>query len=159
MIFKSNLKVLLFLFIVLNLVSCKQETASDMIKNNVQKQTNAVEQLSYHERYLKEISELPTREASEKDTLQMVKINSQEFLMGGISTQARKDEFPRHEETVETFWIDKTEVTNKQFSEFTEATGYITTAERKIEIEGKTYEPGALVFNPENPTMWPLWTK
>jgi len=84
----------------------------------------------------------------------MIKIEGGDFMMGGISKQARRDEFPRHKETVQSFWMDKTEVTNKQFTEFIKATGYITTAERKIELQGKVYDPGSLVFDPDNPKMW-----
>ena len=52
-----------------------------------------------------------------------------EFLMGGKSGQADLDEFPRHKVKLTGFYLDETEVTNKQFLEFVEATGYITVAE------------------------------
>jgi formylglycine-generating enzyme len=41
-------------------------------------------------------------------------------------------ENPSHEVTVEGFFIDVTEVTNKQFKAFVDATSYITVAERPI---------------------------
>jgi formylglycine-generating enzyme required for sulfatase activity len=44
---------------------------------------------------------------------------------------------------IKSFWIDATEVTNRQFREFVKATGYQTTAER-------AQPKGALVFNAEN---------
>jgi formylglycine-generating enzyme required for sulfatase activity len=43
--------------------------------------------------------------------------------------------------TVETFWIDRTPVTNRQFREFVRATGHVTFAE--IAPDPKDY-PGAL---------------
>ncbi|WP_343487465.1 formylglycine-generating enzyme family protein [Allomuricauda sp. d1] len=84
----------------------------------------------------------------------MAKIEGGSFMMGGVSEQARPDELPRHSETVHTFWMDATEVTNAQFQEFIDATGYVTTAERKIELEGKSYPPGALIFDKTNPQLW-----
>lgn len=53
------------------------------------------------------------------------------FRMGADNQQAEPDEYPKHDVTVDGFWIDKTEVTNAQFEKFVKATGYITTAERK----------------------------
>lgn len=53
------------------------------------------------------------------------------FRMGADNQQAEPDEYPKHDVTVDGFWIDKTEVTNAQFEKFIKATGYITTAERK----------------------------
>ena len=46
--------------------------------------------------------------------------------------EARSDEFPKHTVEVSSFWMDQTEVTNAQFKKFVDETGYITTAERKI---------------------------
>ncbi|KAA1243386.1 formylglycine-generating enzyme family protein [Aquimarina sp. RZ0] len=143
------LKIHLCLFLVVFVqISCSEKVKE--VKDTVEN----TKQLSYHEKYLKEISELPISEFQKEDTLNMIKIKGGEFLMGGISRQARKDEFPRHKESVQGFWIDKNEVTNREFSRFIEATGYITTAERTTEIEGKIFDPGALVFNPDNPNMW-----
>lgn len=53
------------------------------------------------------------------------------FQMGGDNKQASADEYPKHEVAVNPFWMDETELTNGQFQKFIEATGYITTAERK----------------------------
>ncbi|GAB4037041.1 formylglycine-generating enzyme family protein [Spirosoma gilvum] len=51
--------------------------------------------------------------------------------MGADNEQGRADEYPKHSVQVNAFWIDVTEVTNAQFARFVNATGYITTAERK----------------------------
>lgn len=74
----------------------------------------------------------------------MVRIPGGSFLMGGNNDQASADEFPRHKVTVSGFWMDETEVTNRQFAEFVEATGYVTTAELKPEWEelSKDLPPG-----------------
>jgi formylglycine-generating enzyme required for sulfatase activity len=63
----------------------------------------------------------------------MVFIPGGNFDMGGDNEEARSDEFPKHQVTVSSFWMDIAEVTNSQFKKFVDATGYITTAERKID--------------------------
>jgi len=72
-----------------------------------------------------------------KDTnhVGMVRVPGGTFMMGGDSEQASTDEFPKHKVTVSAFWMDATEVTNKQFKEFVDATDYITTAERPVNWE------------------------
>lgn len=61
----------------------------------------------------------------------MVWVPGGEFVMGTDDEAAWPDEKPSHRVRVDGFWIDKTEVTNAQFRKFVEATGYVTTAERK----------------------------
>ena len=61
---------------------------------------------------------------------EMVFIPGGTYMMGGDNDQASPDELPKHKVTVNDFWMDVTEVTNEQFAEFVEATGYITTAEQ-----------------------------
>lgn len=65
----------------------------------------------------------------------MVWISNGSYLMGGADALSREDEKPIHEVTVDGFWMDIHEVTNAQFQEFVEATGYITTAEIKPDWE------------------------
>ncbi len=65
----------------------------------------------------------------------MVRLTGGTFDMGGDNNQASADEYPKHKVTVKPFYIDVTEVTNAQFRKFVEATGYITTAERKPDWE------------------------
>ena len=55
-------------------------------------------------------------------------------LMGGGS-QSHGSSYPIHEVTVDPFWMDETEVTNAQFAEFVEATGYVTFAEKPLPKE------------------------
>ncbi len=63
----------------------------------------------------------------------MVLIPEGIFEMGGRSNQAYQDEFPVHKVSVSSFYMDRTEVTNAQFKEFVDATGYITIAEKDID--------------------------
>lgn len=55
-------------------------------------------------------------------------------LMGGGS-QSHGTSYPVHEVRVDAFWMDETEVTNRQFNDFVEATGYVTFAERPLPEE------------------------
>lgn len=80
--------------------------------------------------------------------------------MGGDNDQASDNEFPKHKVEVDSFWMDRTEVTNRQFEEFVKATGYVTVAERPVVWEelakdlppgtqpppDSVLQPGALVF-------------
>ncbi|TRD20640.1 formylglycine-generating enzyme family protein [Palleronia caenipelagi] len=59
----------------------------------------------------------------------MVRIEGGRFIMG--SDDDYPEEAPAHEVTVESFWIDPTPVTNKQFKRFVRETGYVTYAEKK----------------------------
>ena len=64
------------------------------------------------------------------------------------------DARPIHSVTVDGFWIDTTEVTNKQFNDFVEATEYVTIAEippRPEDFPGAPPEnlvAGSIVFTP-----------
>jgi formylglycine-generating enzyme required for sulfatase activity len=108
----------------------------------------------------------------------MVHINAQTFLMGANDKEGRVDEFPQHKVQLSDFWIDATEVTNAQFKKFVDATGYITTAEKKPDWEliKKQLPPGtpkpaddvlvaaSLVFvkqplgtGLDNPAAWWTW--
>ena len=65
-----------------------------------------------------------------EDDMTMVYVPSGTFLMG--SEDGDIDEQPIHEVTLDGYWIDQTEVTNQQFTQFVVDTDYVTTAE----IEG-----------------------
>jgi len=95
----------------------------------------------------------------------MVWVSSKSFTKGGKAgdNYAMEREFPSHEVYVDGFFIDITEVTNKQFKKFVQQTGYITIAEREInwdEIKknlppntpkpaDSVLQPGSLIFNKE----------
>jgi sulfatase modifying factor 1 len=92
----------------------------------------------------------------------MVWIPGGEFSMGSDSSAesicslpgVTKDAVPIHRVYVDGFWMDETEVTNRQFAEFVAATGYITVAERKPTREEFPTAPpenliaGSTVFSP-----------
>lgn len=68
----------------------------------------------------------------------MVRIEGGEFLMG--ADDGFPFEGPAHRVRLDGFWIDETEVTNRQFAEFVEATRYITESEQ---------QSSSAVFDPE----------
>lgn len=72
--------------------------------------------------------ELP-REITGKDGASMVLIPAGEFTMG--SNDADADEKPSHRVSLDGFYLDKYEMTNKLFQRFVQATGYQTTAEKE----------------------------
>jgi formylglycine-generating enzyme required for sulfatase activity len=55
---------------------------------------------------------------------------------------------------VDGFWMDRTEVTNRQFAAFVRATGYVTVAERELDpkdfpgVPSEKLVPGSVVFTP-----------
>ncbi|SFW46047.1 Formylglycine-generating enzyme, required for sulfatase activity, contains SUMF1/FGE domain [Sinomicrobium oceani] len=110
----------------------------------------------------------------------MVWIPAGTFQMGASDNEGRPDEYPTHLVRIDGFWMDETEVTNAQFREFTEATGYITTAEKapkwedlKAQLPPGTPKPhdslfvaASLVFNPpsypvplNDASQWWSWVK
>src|SRR5688572_26216983 len=102
-------------------------------------------------------------------TNDMVWIPGGAYWMG--SEDGHPDERPVRQITVNSFWMDKTEVTNEQFEQFVKASGYVTMAERKPDpkdFPGAPLEmlvPGSVVFNPppgevslENHYIWWKWT-
>lgn len=64
----------------------------------------------------------------------MVWLAGGEFLMGSDSKLARANEGPTFTARVDGFWMDETDVTNAQFAAFVRATGYVTTAERRPDL-------------------------
>jgi sulfatase modifying factor 1 len=79
------------------------------------------------------------------------------WIPGGTFRMGSEDFYPEerpvHEVSVDGFWIDCYEVTNEQFAEFVEATGYKTLAERPInpaDFPGAPAEnlvPGSMLFH------------
>ena len=65
----------------------------------------------------------------------MVWVEGKTFLQGAKvgDTYAMPREKPAHSVTVDGFFIDITEVTNKQFKKFVDQTKYVTIAEREID--------------------------
>lgn len=74
-------------------------------------------------------SNLPSRFPKAEVQKGMIWIPGGEFSMGSDNIDSKKDEKPIHKVKVDGFWMDETPVTNRQFKEFVDATGYVTTAE------------------------------
>lgn len=108
----------------------------------------------------------------------MVWISGGEFVMGNDGKEAKADEKPSHQVKLDSFWMDETPVTNRQFKKFVEETGYVTTAEKAPTLEeimrqvppGTTppppemLVPASLVFKPSkgpiplgNHFVWWQW--
>jgi formylglycine-generating enzyme required for sulfatase activity len=93
----------------------------------------------------------------------MIWVDGKTFIQGAKVSDpyAMPREKPSHKVTVDGFFIDITEVTNKQFKAFVDATDYVTIAERKIDWEemkkqlpqgtpkphDSILQPGSLIFN------------
>jgi len=92
----------------------------------------------------------------------MVWIPGGEFSMGGVNPvgmqdgghESMNDARPVHRVVVKDFFMDATEVTNKEFAAFVKATGYITVVEKKPTKEEFPDAPeenlvaGSVVFTP-----------
>lgn len=119
----------------------------------------------------------PTTKAP--STAGMVWIPDGEFTMGTDSSLSWAEEKPAHRVKVDGFWMDATEVTNAQFREFIDSTGYVTTAEKKPDVKeilaqsppgtppppDDVLVPGSLVFEKtsgpvelERYELWWKWT-
>ncbi|WP_411700883.1 formylglycine-generating enzyme family protein [Conyzicola sp.] len=95
----------------------------------------------------------------------MVRLPEGSYRMGSVAFYA--DEGPVHERRVPAFEIDEHPVTNEQFAEFVEATGYTTVAEEPLdaalfpELTADERAPGAMVFTPTSGPVdlrdWRQW--
>lgn len=97
-------------------------------------------------------------------TTKMIRIEGAEFTMGSCEQSNTHDAMPAQKVKVDGFWIDEHEVTNANFKTFTDATGYVTLAERPVDWEDikkmlpegapkppdEVLQPGSLVFSPPN---------
>lgn len=117
---------------------------------------------------------MPSRYSKSKS---MIQISGQTFNMGTNSKASYPSERPAHLVKVNTFWIDKTEVTNRDFDLFVKATRYVTVAEQKPEWkqlqkqlpagtpkpDESVLVPASLVFTPPegdvdlNQVTWWKW--
>jgi len=105
----------------------------------------------------------------------MVWIPGGQFTMGSESSMAFAHEGPEHTVRVSGFWMDAAPVTNAEFRRFVAATGYVTIAERPIDVEElmkqlprgtpppppEVLKPGSVVFAPpshavalDDPFQW-----
>ncbi len=85
----------------------------------------------------------------------VIKVDGGSFAMG---SDFMPEEGPVRQTTLSEFWIDKHEVTNRQFAQFVDATGYVTVAEKPVDpaifgippeqIPEEMLQPGSAVFAP-----------
>ncbi len=115
----------------------------------------------------------------EVDGKRMVWIPSGKFQMGANQPGEYQREYPAHEVEIDGFWLDKTEVTNREYLKFVKATGYLTVAEREVSWEelkkqvppgtpkppDSVLMPGSMVFeapkevsNLHDFSQWWKWT-
>lgn len=135
----TKMKFSINIFIAICVISCKSNE-HDKVLTDVIKQHKDTSSVSCH-------SNIPTRVVSIANGIQnivvnkdastngMVSIPAGTYMMGADDNQAADDEYPKHQISVDPFWIDATEVTNAQFAVFINATHYVTTAERKPDWE------------------------
>jgi formylglycine-generating enzyme len=110
-------------------------------------------------------TDIDSRSKSGAPAQGMIHIPGGTFRMG--SDKHYPEEAPVHRVTVDAFWIDRTPVTNREFREFVDTTGYVTFAE--LSPDPKDYpgalphmlKAGSLVFNPPNHRVdtrdWSQW--
>ena len=105
------------------------------------------EQAGHEDRDCKSYSGLPSEGG---DKAGMAFISGGTFSMG--SDNERPEERYSHVVRVDSFWIDRTEVTNAQFAKFVEATKYVTLAERGLDpkthpgMPADLLAPGSMLF-------------
>ena len=96
---------------------------------------------------------------------ELIELPGGQFRMG--STSFYPEEAPIHTVTVAPFAIERHPVTNAEFAEFVDATGYVTVAEKPLDpalypgVAQEDLLPGALVFRstagPVNLEDWRQW--
>lgn len=92
--------------------------------------------------------------AEDGETSGMTFVSGSTFKMG--SERHQPEERFTHIVRVDGFWIDRHEVTNAQFKQFVDATGYVTLAERGLDAKANSglskelLAPGSVVFAQPN---------
>jgi formylglycine-generating enzyme required for sulfatase activity len=93
---------------------------------------------------------------NESENAGMVLIPAGAFIMGSGEGEGNANEHPQHRVSLDGFWLDTQEVTNTQFKEFIETTGYVTDAQRRgkgwIWQDGWKEMPGADWLHPKGPS-------
>ena len=176
----------LFLSLIFGFACCKSSSFDESQKKDVILNSKCCEtsiNYKYFENKLLDTNLIDQKTKIDSFILstEMVFIKGGIFYMGSNDEQVGlKREFPKHLVEVNSFWMDVHEVTNKQFSEFVDATGYETTAEKTLKWDdlkkglpintkkpnNDYFLPGSLVFKSPNKiddlinvSQWWFWTK
>ena len=121
------ISILYLSIFVSTIISCNTKTTNKDVKNDDTHICLPTPQNKFSEKPI-----IVKSQKKSKDNKNMVLIPGGVFSMGGDG-DGWKDEFPKHKVEIDSFWMDINEVTNNQFLEFVNSTGYITTAERNID--------------------------
>lgn len=94
----------------------------------------------------------------------MVLIPAGEFMMGSPTGEGEDDEHPQHKVYVNSFYLDKYEVTNAQYKEFCEATGkecppkvFSATATGEQRPVNRNFEENYFLSKPDYPVIDVSW--
>ncbi len=111
--------------------------ATIMLSDSPQRSGDSVAMTSVTEPATKQSKPQPS--ADDPRVQGMIWIPQGHFVMGELNTVP--DEFPPHEVAMDGFWMDATEVTNRQFKDFVDATQYVTLAEQPPKL--RSIQPGS----------------
>ena len=127
---KKSIKMLGLSILIVMLANCKSETKERKIPDTKTIKENITSEVDEHAILVNKPDGLPAPEG-------MVWVSGATFKQGAAAADkiAMGHEKPAIDVLVDGFFMDATEVTNKQFSEFVEATNYVTIAERGIDWE------------------------
>ena len=177
---------ILFLSLMIGLICCKSPSIDK--KHEVNKiGNNKCCETSIDSKYIENIFSEYTLNTKPLNKDSSVSISEMKFIKGGIfymgsdnEELALARELPKHLVEVNSFWMDVHEVTNQQFSDFVDATGYETTAEKTLKWDelkkdfpintpkpgDDFFSPGSLVFKSPIKTdnlvdfsQWWFWIK
>lgn len=124
----NTLKIVCYLPFVALIACCNNQKREESSKRTQDSLASCEKNLPSRFGIIKETSSFAANKATHDG---MVLIQGGTFEMGTADNEGRKDEYPKHQVTLKSFWMDATEVTNASFAKFVAATGYVTTAERK----------------------------
>ncbi|PWL37614.1 formylglycine-generating enzyme family protein [Flagellimonas aquimarina] len=130
---KNNIRPiswLVIIFLVTFHFSCKEQHKKETSSKN----SKLLEESGFDEIERALLTEVPN---GIETPIGMVWVPGAKFTRGAVALDkmAMSHEGPPHTVAVDGFFMDITEVTNKQFKRFVEETGYITTSERDIDWE------------------------
>lgn len=146
------MRALLTLFLV-TLISCNTDTikSKNLLQNSKSIESTGImcisdskgnRQLDFQS--MQSVQDIKVDSAEAVNFGGMIRIKGGNFIYGANDhatindqpgTKPRPDEYPTNELGINSFWMDEAEVTNSQFEKFITSTGYVTTAERPIDLE------------------------